>query len=317
MASTAAWSAASLSPRPIQRPHPSAAASVTRTSSSARFGVGGRQAGLGGGRAERLRWRLCHGRIQPTSPARLGCDRLRLLVQNDEGAGGEHRRASDLHLPAQRLAEDAPQARKVAGTGSEVGEQPRRLRRDVPEEGDVGDAQHSREDRAQQNDVEPLVALRQRATGPGQEQQQHDADDHVLPERHPERRDVRDDHFAPMTINAYVTAAPIPVAIATASAGEPSSPASAISASPGADNASATKPTRDRRSGSTCGAMMAMRSGRVDGQDRDSDRRALQRLEEKHAQWSASSRPTRAHAVRRVRKAARRGRRARAGPPEA
>src|SRR5919108_3325194 len=40
MPSTAAWSAASLSPRPIQRPAPSAAASVTRTSSSARFRSG-------------------------------------------------------------------------------------------------------------------------------------------------------------------------------------------------------------------------------------------------------------------------------------
>ena len=89
--------------------------------------------------------------------------------------------------------------------------------------------------------------------------------------------------FAPMTINAYVTAAPIPVAIATASAGEPSSPASAISASPGADNASATSPTRDRRSGEH----LRRNDGdedrsRVDGQDRDGDRRALQRLEEEH-----------------------------------
>src|SRR4051794_8351800 len=40
MASTAAWSAASLSPRPTQRPAASAAASVTRTSSSARLRSG-------------------------------------------------------------------------------------------------------------------------------------------------------------------------------------------------------------------------------------------------------------------------------------
>src|SRR5918995_5324178 len=40
MASTAAWSAASLSPRPIHRAQPSAAASVTRTSSSARLRSG-------------------------------------------------------------------------------------------------------------------------------------------------------------------------------------------------------------------------------------------------------------------------------------
>src|SRR5215210_6560409 len=40
MASTAAWSAASLSPRPIQRAEASAAASVTRTSSSARLRSG-------------------------------------------------------------------------------------------------------------------------------------------------------------------------------------------------------------------------------------------------------------------------------------
>ncbi len=40
IASTAAWSAAFLSPRPIQRPAPMAAASVTRTSSSARFRSG-------------------------------------------------------------------------------------------------------------------------------------------------------------------------------------------------------------------------------------------------------------------------------------
>src|SRR5437762_12774795 len=39
--STAAWSAASLSPRPIHRAAPIAAASVTRTSSSARFLSGG------------------------------------------------------------------------------------------------------------------------------------------------------------------------------------------------------------------------------------------------------------------------------------
>src|SRR3954469_2703356 len=42
MPSTAAWSAAILSPRPTQRPAPSAAASVTRTSSSARFRSGAR-----------------------------------------------------------------------------------------------------------------------------------------------------------------------------------------------------------------------------------------------------------------------------------
>src|ERR687898_1142795 len=40
IASTAAWSAASLSPRPIQRAQPRAAASVTRTSSSARLRSG-------------------------------------------------------------------------------------------------------------------------------------------------------------------------------------------------------------------------------------------------------------------------------------
>src|SRR4051794_1794064 len=40
MASTAAWSACSLSPRPTQRAAASAAASVTRTSSSARFRSG-------------------------------------------------------------------------------------------------------------------------------------------------------------------------------------------------------------------------------------------------------------------------------------
>src|SRR5256714_7292530 len=40
IASTAAWSAAFLSPRPIQRPAPMAAASVTRTSSRARLRSG-------------------------------------------------------------------------------------------------------------------------------------------------------------------------------------------------------------------------------------------------------------------------------------
>src|SRR5687768_6744377 len=40
MASTAAWSASSLSPRPTQRAAASAAASVTRTSSSARLRSG-------------------------------------------------------------------------------------------------------------------------------------------------------------------------------------------------------------------------------------------------------------------------------------
>src|SRR5438067_10847006 len=40
IASTAAWSADSFSPRPIHRPAPIAAASVTRTRSSARFRSG-------------------------------------------------------------------------------------------------------------------------------------------------------------------------------------------------------------------------------------------------------------------------------------
>src|SRR5690242_9125178 len=47
IASTAAWSADSFSPRPIQRPAPIAAASVTRTSSSARFRSGAAPATAG------------------------------------------------------------------------------------------------------------------------------------------------------------------------------------------------------------------------------------------------------------------------------
>src|SRR5438132_10400362 len=47
IASTAAWSADSFSPRPTQRPAPIAAASVTRTSSSARFRSGAAPATAG------------------------------------------------------------------------------------------------------------------------------------------------------------------------------------------------------------------------------------------------------------------------------
>ena len=53
IASTAAWSAAFLSPRPIQRPAAIAADSVTRTSSSATFRSGALSGGLCTGKAVR------------------------------------------------------------------------------------------------------------------------------------------------------------------------------------------------------------------------------------------------------------------------
>ena len=72
MASTAAGSAPSLSPRPIQRPAASAAASVTRTSSMARFRSGACRWSLtaptiavraaASGRAGRARSRVVPGR---------------------------------------------------------------------------------------------------------------------------------------------------------------------------------------------------------------------------------------------------------------
>src|SRR5262245_26566451 len=65
IASTAAWSAATLSPRPTQRPAARAAASVTRTSSSARLrsGRSSMAASLRGGRARAARSSiLCSGR---------------------------------------------------------------------------------------------------------------------------------------------------------------------------------------------------------------------------------------------------------------
>src|ERR687898_127605 len=68
MASTAAWSAASLSPRPIHRPAASAAASVTRASSMARLRSGAWRCSIavGSPRGGRARYRDCTRR--PSRP---------------------------------------------------------------------------------------------------------------------------------------------------------------------------------------------------------------------------------------------------------
>src|SRR5262249_43150532 len=90
IASTAAWSAAILSPRPIQRPAPIAAASVTRTSSSARFRsgrgwvTGGDPRGVGCGSS----WRSGRAAGAPTPPTPWR-----------RGAGGSHNSASRSSRP--------------------------------------------------------------------------------------------------------------------------------------------------------------------------------------------------------------------------
>src|SRR5688500_3780026 len=102
IASTAAWSAASLSPRPIQRPAPSAAASVTRTSSSARLRSG---AALVAARpASSVTW------ATQGSYSRRGLEvrRLHGLVEDDEQTRADDERPAAQDGPAELLAEDRP-----------------------------------------------------------------------------------------------------------------------------------------------------------------------------------------------------------------
>src|SRR5712691_6132744 len=91
--STAPWSADSFSPRPTQRAAPIAPASVTRTSSSARFRSGGRPLiGQHPSRVEQLH--LCQGsRLVVGGVARLA------ELAHALGDDGLHRRARILQVP--------------------------------------------------------------------------------------------------------------------------------------------------------------------------------------------------------------------------
>src|SRR5579884_1558003 len=82
IASTAAWSAAFLSPRPIQRPAPIAAASVTRTSSSARF-RSGRAVDIGADPRAGATARSSHAfrRLDPDEAEAAGDHRLRRAAE--------------------------------------------------------------------------------------------------------------------------------------------------------------------------------------------------------------------------------------------
>src|ERR671919_369361 len=146
MASTAAWSAEFLSPRPIQRPQPSAAASVTRTSSRARFRSGVDPfppVGTGG----ILLLRDRYGRVRRR--------RLSSLVEDHERASGEHREPADGHFPSDRLAEDRPREERRRD-GLDVGEKTGCLRPNVPKRAHVQDAEDGREERAQDEHGRPL-----------------------------------------------------------------------------------------------------------------------------------------------------------------
>src|SRR4051812_157271 len=131
MASTAAWSTRSLSPRPMKRPAAIAAASVTRTSSSARLrsGSGGRSRGSPIGRVYARR--KCKGRGMRPSPSHW---RSGLRVEPVEGPrdgllpelvvlvalGGVH-----VGLPALVLG---PVVAQVVLAGPEPGRQAGRVR---------------------------------------------------------------------------------------------------------------------------------------------------------------------------------------------
>src|SRR5579885_59482 len=82
IASTAAWSAAFLSPRPIQRPAPIAAASVTRTSSSARLRAGrGRDIGADPRAGATARSSHAFRRLDPDEAEAAGDHRLRRAAE--------------------------------------------------------------------------------------------------------------------------------------------------------------------------------------------------------------------------------------------
>src|SRR5439155_19927529 len=108
MASTAALSALSFSPRPIHRPAASAAASVTRTSSTARLRSGR------GPTADWLSARTLPVAIGPKhTPSsgrkrRLDGPRVRRLVEDDEGARHNHEQPTDDDGPPQGLTQDRP-----------------------------------------------------------------------------------------------------------------------------------------------------------------------------------------------------------------
>src|SRR5918999_4742263 len=102
MASTAAWSAASLSPRPIQRPAASAAASVTRTSSSARLRSGAARVLVA--RSASLNW-ATRGSY---SRRRLEGRRLDGLEEDDEQPCADDQRPAGQDGPAELLAKDRP-----------------------------------------------------------------------------------------------------------------------------------------------------------------------------------------------------------------
>src|SRR5690242_18377588 len=123
IASTAAWSAASLSPRPTQRPAPSAPASVTRQSSSAR---------LRSGRAPLLMRESLH------PLGRLDADQVQRAGDHDARRRGEAeperlRLAASEHpvpvVEAVELVGDADRIRRQRVRAAPL----RRLRRDVGE----------------------------------------------------------------------------------------------------------------------------------------------------------------------------------------
>src|SRR6185436_15807157 len=81
IASTAAWSAAFLSPRPIQRPAPIAAASVTRTRSSARLRSGRVLARVGCSTARATGWILLGHALEKADQELVGTLLVRVLEE--------------------------------------------------------------------------------------------------------------------------------------------------------------------------------------------------------------------------------------------
>src|SRR5579859_4615156 len=119
IASTAAWSADSFSPRPTQRPAPIAAASVTRTSSSARFRSGaapataGRLHPFGSFHADQIEGPLHDGlrREAEAEPERLrvaAVEHAMLVVEAVEVVGDVDRVVRELvrAAPLGRLGDD-------------------------------------------------------------------------------------------------------------------------------------------------------------------------------------------------------------------
>src|SRR5688572_3344828 len=107
MPSTAAWSAAILSPRPIQRPAAIAADSVTRTSSSARLRSGAVPRGA-------------------SVTGQSYCGRLGRLEEHDGEPAEDDQSPADQHLPGQRLVEDRPREQR-ARHDLEIGDDAHRL----------------------------------------------------------------------------------------------------------------------------------------------------------------------------------------------